>query len=260
MPEIRDISLSQIDEPELALRADMDDAALDELAADIRDNGMLYPLIVHAKGERYEVRDGHRRLLCCRRLNQLSVRCIVHTEADPPPEAVKLKSNLLRESNTDAEIAVWLGELAQVHKYSLQQLCTATGRSESWVNERVALLNGYPEVLQALGERKINFSQARALNRCKHDATRAAGLEFAVHDNIPARKLQEWLERNDDASGVPEGASLPPQPVAQNGNASEPGIVCAFCGGHKDPYNMEQIWLHRWELDIVRKVLAGGAA
>jgi ParB/RepB/Spo0J family partition protein len=119
MPKIKNISLALIDEPEMALRADMDDEALAELASDIRQNGVYYPLIVHAKGDRYEVRDGHRRLLACRSLNLVEVRCIVHDDHDPPPEAVKLKTNLLREDNTDAEIATWLSELAQKHGYDL---------------------------------------------------------------------------------------------------------------------------------------------
>jgi hypothetical protein len=132
------------------------------------------------------------------------------------------------------------------------------GRSESWVNDRVDLMRGDSQVFQALGERKINFAQARVLNRCKSDGLRAEGLRFAIFDNIPSRKLQEWIQRND--GGIPEGAPLPPQPaaLAQNGTELPPAIVCFFCGGHKDPSNMENIWVHRWELDVVRSVLARG--
>ena len=43
MTEIQDIELRLIDEPETALRAEIDDVALDELASDIRDNGLYYP-------------------------------------------------------------------------------------------------------------------------------------------------------------------------------------------------------------------------
>ena len=127
---VRVISLHLIDEPELALRAEIDDQKLDDLAADIKQNGLYYPLIVHAKGDRFEIRDGHRRYLACSRLGMIAVPCIVHDENSPPPEAVKLKTNLLREDNTDAEIALWLGELAEKHGYDLEQLCKMVGRSE----------------------------------------------------------------------------------------------------------------------------------
>jgi len=253
--EIREISLALIDEPEFALRAEIDDEKLDDLAADIKANGLYYPIIVHAKGDRFEVRDGHRRLLACRRNALAEVRCIVHDETSPPPEAVKLKTNLLREDNTDAEIAVWLGELATVHNWSLEQLCRETGRSESWVNDRIDLLRGDPKVLNALGAREINFSQAKEINRCKDQTLRDIALHYATVDKLPAARIREWFQRQQL---LVQPVGEPAQPIAAG--VSEPaqigpGIVCEWCGGFKDPYNMVQIWLHRWEWDMVRKVL-----
>jgi len=257
MAETRDISLHCIDEPVTVLRAEIDDSKLDELADDIRDNGLYYPLIVHASGERYEVVDGHRRLLACRRLGLVAVRCIVHDENSPPPEAVKLKSNLLREDNTDAEIAVWMGELAQKHEYSLEQLCKMVGRSEGWVNDRIDLLRGDPDVLNALGSRKINFSQAKVLNRCKDKGWRDLGLHYAQTDNLPATRLHDWLVRNCPGVSPARGAEPAPAPVNGDTGESGPGIVCEFCGGYRDPQNMVQVWLHRWEWDMVKRMLAG---
>jgi ParB/RepB/Spo0J family partition protein len=255
MERIANIPLHLIDEPEHALRAEIDDQALDELASDIKANGLYYPLIVRARADRWEVVDGHRRLLALRRLGIIEVSCIVHDENSPPPEAVKLKTNLLREDNTDAEIAVWLGELATAHNYSLEQLCAACGRSEGWVNDRVDLLRGDPDVLQALGTRQINFSQAKVLNRCKDKGWRDLGLHYAVADNIPASKLNEWLVRN--APGVQPQVAEQPIAAPTNGEAVPlgPGIVCEWCGGYRDPQNMVQVWLHRWEWDMVKQML-----
>jgi ParB/RepB/Spo0J family partition protein len=260
MADIREISLHLIDEPENALRCEIDDAKLDELAADIRDNGLYYPLIVHATGARYQVRDGHRRLLACQRLGLIAVRCIVHDANDPPPEAVKLKTNLLREDNTDAEIAVWLGELATKHDYSIEQLCQMVGRSEGWVNDRIDLLRGDTDVLNALGMRKINFSQAKVLNQCKDKSWRDMGLHYAVADNIPATKLKEWLIRNTFVPAAVVANTPIAAPAESAAGEMVAGIVCDWCGGHKDPYNMVQLWLHRWEWDLVQKILSEARA
>jgi len=250
------IPLALIDDPEHALRIDMDDDKLIELERDIRENGLYYPLIVRPLGERYEVIDGHRRLIACRRVPLATVTCLIQGKEAPPPEAVKLKTNLLREDNTDAEIAVWLGELVQKHDYTLAQLAGIVGRSESWVNERTDLLRGDPAVLQALGERKINFSQAKVLNRCKDDKWRALGLYHACVDHIPAVRLNEWISRNLPQMESPPMAApgaVMSTPVATD---MQLGIVCEFCGGWRDPNNMIQIWLHRWEWDIVKQILA----
>lgn len=259
MAEVREIALELIDEPQFALRAEISDEGLDELAKDIHDNGLYYPLIVHAKGERFEVRDGHRRLLACRRNGLARVRCIVHSEADPPAEAVKLKTNLLREDNTDAEIAAWLGELATEHNYSLEQLCEMVGRGEEWVNQRIDLLRGDPEVFAALGQRQVNFSQARVLNGCKDASWRKLGLHYAIADHLPARRLKEYFDRNCSQPQAPVQAQAQPA----NGEPAPvdygPGIVCACCGGYKDPQNMVTIWVHQWELALFLKAVQQGA-
>jgi ParB/RepB/Spo0J family partition protein len=250
-----EIPLELIDDPEIPLRAEIDDLKLEELVADIRQNGLYYPLIVHAKGERWEVRDGHRRLLACRRLQLAKVPCIIHDENSPPPEAVKLKTNLMREDNTDAEIALWLQELVEKHAYNLEQLCQACGRSENWVNERYDLLRGDPGVFEALGERKINFTQAKVLNQCPDKQLRGIGLHYAIVDHLPAVRLREWFVRN--LSNVPNVQPMPvvAEAVNADGTPVAPGIVCDWCGGHKDPQNMVSVWLHRWEWDQVRQIL-----
>lgn len=252
----QDLDLALIDEPANALRVAMDDDKLMELERDIGANGLYYPLIVRVTGKRYEVIDGHRRLLACRNLRMTTIRCIVHDATSPPAEAVKLKSNLLREDNTDAEIAVWLGELAQKQGYTLEQLAHLIGRSESWVNDRTDLLRGDPRVLAALGERKINFAQARVLNRCKVDEWRAVGLHHAIVDCLPATRLHEWIVRNTPQMENPPVALPAAAPANGESPQTQPGIMCEFCGGWKDPQNMISVWLHRWEWNIVRQVLA----
>jgi ParB/RepB/Spo0J family partition protein len=250
------ISPSLIDDPQHALRVEMDDAKLAELERDIRENGLYYPLIVEPVGDRFEVVDGHRRLVACRNIGLDLVPCIVRAADSPPPEAVKLKCNLLREDNTDAEIAIWLGELSEKHGTSLEDLCKLVGRSESWVNARVDLLRGDQSVLIALGERKINFSQATVLNRCKDDRWRTMGLHFAISDHVPAAKLQEWLVRNVPTVEGSSNTATVETPPAVDGAPVGPGIVCEFCGGWKDPQNMVNVWLHRWEWAMVQQMLS----
>jgi ParB/RepB/Spo0J family partition protein len=256
MPELKEIPLSLIDPPDVVLGFDERYEDVTELAADIKRNGLYYPLIVEANGDRYKLRDGKRRWHACKAIPLYNVRCIVHGEGDAPAPAVTLNANLQRKDNNDAEIAVYLGELATTHKYSLEQLCEVTGRSPEWVNSRTDLLRGDPEVLLALGEGKINFSQARVLNRCKADDWRKMGLHFAIADGLPARRLDEYFQRN---CSVPMPAT---QPTAEPSNgateqpAVAPGIVCAFCGGFKDPVNMENIWIHRWHWNVITKLLA----
>jgi hypothetical protein len=94
------------------------------------------------------------------------------------------------------------------------------------------------------------------LNSCKDKGWRDMGLHYAVADNIPATKLKEWLIRN---TFVPPAVVADTPIVAPHGDAAgnvTAGIVCDWCGGFKDPFNMVQLWLHRWEWDLVRQILS----
>lgn len=260
MNEIRTISLHLLDLAESDLRYDLDDRALDELCDDIRDNGLYYPLIVQAKGERWEVVDGGRRLRCLRRLGIIEAPCMERTASATPNEAVQLKTNLLRENNSDAEIAAWLGELATKHDYGIEQLCKLVGRSEAWVNARIDLLRGDADVLNALGRREINLSQAQVLNSCKDKSWRDLGLHYAVVDKIAATRLKDWLIRNTFVPAAVVADTPIVAPAEQAAGQVTAGIVCDWCGGFKDPVNMVSLWLHRWEWDMVQQILSQGRA
>lgn len=254
MAQVSDIAVALIDDPAIALRLEIDDYQLDELCGSIRDIGLQMPLIVKATGDRWEVVDGHRRLLAVRRLGFQFVPCRIHEAALAPDEAVKLACNLQREDNTDAEIAAWLGELATTHGYNIEQLCQLVKRSESWVNDHVALLRGYDFVFDALASRKINYSQAKAINRCRAEDWARMGLHYAVCDNLPAARLTEYFVRNCPDVSPPTQASVntaPPEPVAGQDIQL---IECAICGGNRDPQNLITVMMHRWHWEQVLKI------
>lgn len=256
MDEFRQVEISKIDDPEVATRIDIDDQKLDELAKDIRDNGLYYPVIVKPVGDRFEVVDGHRRTLACRRLGLVEITCKVLPREGPPPEAVKLKTNLLREQNNDAELAVYLGELVDKHGYNMEQLMQVTGMSENWINERYALLQGDHDVLTALNEGKINFTHAKVLNKCPDKAWRDLGLHYAIADHIPATKLNDWLVRNTpNPTATADLSPAQPQPSVEAPVIPASGVRCDWCGGDKDPYNMVFVTLHRWEWEFVQNIL-----
>jgi ParB/RepB/Spo0J family partition protein len=256
--EYREISLSLIDLPEHSLGFDERYDNLDELAADIKRNGQLVPIIVNPKGERFELRDGKRRWHALRQAGVMVARCMVHGESDPPSEEVKLKANLLREANTDAEIAAWLCELADVHKKSLPELAAMVGRSEEWVNSRVDLMRGDQEVLLAVAKKEINFSQAREINRCKNPDDRRAVLAYAIHDGLPARRIQEWVQRQAVADGIVAKVQAQPQNGEVVAVDPGPGLLCWYCGGNRDPQNLVDIKIHPWHLELLRALLDKG--
>jgi ParB/RepB/Spo0J family partition protein len=256
--QFKSLEVSRIREPQNCLRLAIDDYKLDELCASIRDIGLQMPILVKPitgdTANDWEVVDGHRRYLAVVRLGFETVNCAI-IEREQVCEAAKLACNLMREDNNDAEIANWLAELADKHEYGIEQLCALVNRSENWVNDRVALLRGYQFVFEALAARTINMAQAKAINRCKDESWAKMGLHYAVVDNLPATRLTEYFVRNCPEVTPPMQARADAVAAVEVAQETGPGIVCAICGGYRDPVNMMNIWVHRWHWEQIVKIL-----
>lgn len=258
--EFRELELALVDDPEIATRVDIDEDDLHTLAVDIQKNGCLVPPIVKAKSDRWEVVDGHRRTLAMRRIGKVKTTFCILGDGEIPPEEVKLKTNLLRVNNNDAELAVYIGELVTKHGYTMPQLMAATGMSGNWINERYALLQGDAAVLEALNAGQIKMAHAKVINACPDEGWRKLALHYAITDQVPATKLHQWLAPKYLHPPTP-AADLPPATAVVTPEAPAPrGVTCDWCGGNKDPQNMVFVTLHRWEWEMVQKLLASAHA
>jgi ParB/RepB/Spo0J family partition protein len=258
--EFRVVELALIDDPEVATRVDIDEIELDKLARDIAKNGCLVPPILKAKADRWEVVDGHRRTLAMRRNGTVKTTCGILGPDEVPPEEVKLKTNMLRVQNNDAELAVYIGDLVIKYGYTMPQLMDATGMSEHWINERYALLQGDPNVLQALNAGQIKMAHAKVINACPDASWRGIALHYAIDDQLPATKLDAWLKPKYLTPPTPT-ADLPSAvTVAIDAAPAPQGVKCDWCGGDRDPQNMVFVTLHRWEWEMVQKMLASAHA
>lgn len=254
MAEALTLNMCDIDEPELALRLEMDDEQLNALVQSMRAVGQIVPIRVKRKGDRFEVVDGHRRYKAAQILNLLTIRGEVEDGSDQLSEARKLHANLIREDNTDAEIAVYLQQLVEKHGATEQQLCDMMKRSADWIGDRMRLLRGDEHVFHALQQRQISFSVAKALNRCKDDKYRDYYLKHAIQSGAPARTVDNWINSIPLETGETPAAPAAAASVAVPAAAGNGAIACGFCGGGLDPWNLLNVWIHPHEWAMILKL------
>lgn len=277
MPEFRRLPISEIDEPALPVREAMDDAKLQELAANMSLIGLIQPISVKqrtinvahfigaervedaAAGDetviRYEIEAGHRRFTAARMLGWDSIPAMIFQPGELKEGAAMLAENLYREDVNDGEVALWLAQLIETQDLDEAGLCAMVGKSPDWVGDRLRLLKGDELVLQALRDKTILFSAARELNKCADVAHRRYLLELAVSNGMPARLIADMVKQH-------KINSLPaPAPVPDSGTEGDASAVpsyvmaCEFCGGSKDPQNLRSIYIHEWELQNIRRLL-----
>jgi len=254
--ELVEIALDYIDEPYLPAREKMDTEALEDLKQSMSSIGLLSPIVVRRNHGRYATVAGHRRLLAARELKWRSIKCLVYPENWEFQEAAKLHENVIRESLNSAEEALYFKQLLETLNLDEAGLCEAVKRSTSYVAERLKLLRGNPQVFEALRSGSISTHQAKSLNKFKDPTWCNYYLSQTLRSGTAARVIDEWFLQWQERQTPEE-----PRAEITTAPAEVPAIephqfVCFLCGGHRDPWNMETVQIHKWERQEVARMLA----
>jgi ParB/RepB/Spo0J family partition protein len=259
MPKTRDIPLTEIDEPEIAMRVAMDDTKLAELRESMRTLRLIHPLCVVERDGRYVIEDGHRRYTCACELGWATIRCEVYTPDEIASGAVMVAANRMREDPSAAEEALLFQEHRERYHLDEAQLCARFKVSPDYLGERLRLLRGDQNVFDALLARRITFAVARELNRCEDQAHRRYLLDVAINTGYSSRVMADHV-RQWRASLTPQQAQPSPPPQAEPAApAPEYRQECCLCGGWRDPWAMESVMIHKAELEMLRKQIEAAA-
>ncbi len=145
-------------------RTQMDQAALAQLAASIKSQGLMQPLLVRPVGrDAYELIAGERRWRAAQLAGLDEVPALVREVADEAALAMALIENIQREDLNAMEEANGLQRLVLEFKMTHQQAADAVGRSRSAATNLLRLLNLAKPVQAMLMEGAIEMGHARAL-------------------------------------------------------------------------------------------------
>jgi ParB family transcriptional regulator, chromosome partitioning protein len=253
VPEFREVPMADIDEPELAIRATMDEQGLDELAASMARIGLINPLTLKPRDLRFEIEAGHRRFMAAQKLGWRRIRALIYQPDELVEHASKLAENACREDVNAAEEARWFFELMDRYSFDEAQLCEAVRRTPDYVGDRLRLLRDDPAVYDALLHRRINFSVARELNKCPDEQHRRYLLHQAIQAGTSARVVANWVAQHKAHSAPAPAPSPQPDAPAVDATVQAPDFSCALCGGFRDPYNIIPVMLHKHEWDVIKK-------
>ena len=140
-----------------------DEEGLKSLSDSIREKGVLQPLLVRKKGERYEIIAGERRWRAARMAGLEKVPAIVKELSDQETLEIALIENLQRENLSAIEEAEGLNRLMQDYDYTQDTLGKVIGKSRSYVANSLRLLSLPEEVRLMICDNKLSAGHARAL-------------------------------------------------------------------------------------------------
>jgi ParB family chromosome partitioning protein len=145
-------------------RTKMDDSSLAELAASIRTQGLMQPILVRPVGSnRYEIIAGERRWRAAKIAGLAEVPALVREVPDSSALAMALVENIQREDLNPLEEAGGVQRLIGEFKLTHQEAAEAIGRSRTATTNLLRLLNLQKAVQALVFDGKLEMGHARAL-------------------------------------------------------------------------------------------------
>lgn len=144
-------------------RRQFDEAALDDLAASIREKGIIQPLIVRAKGDQYEIVAGERRWRAAQIAQLHEIPVVIRDFNDTEVLEIAIIENIQRADLNPLEEAAGYKQLMEKFGHTQEKLSEVLGKSRSHIANAVRLLQLPDELSGYLREGKLSAGHARAL-------------------------------------------------------------------------------------------------
>ena len=144
-------------------RRTFDEAKIEELAASIRNQGIIQPLVVRRKGDGYELIAGERRWRAAMRAGLTQVPIVVRDASDHEALQLALVENLQREDLNPIEEANGYRRLLEEFHWSQEEMAEKVGKSRPAIANSMRLLSLPTEVQQEVSSGNLPAGQARAL-------------------------------------------------------------------------------------------------
>lgn len=204
------ISIDDISPSPYQPRTYFDEVKLDELAASIKEKGVLQPITVRAvegKETPYELVMGERRWRASRKAGLDAIRSLVEVLSDEEAREIALIENLQRDDLTPMDEARSVQSLVEVYEGNKAAAARKLGKPDQYVYQALELLTLPKEVQELLESRVLNVAQARVLLEVEGDDKKIHGAKLAQRLGLSANQLRGRLQQHiaKKGGGTSEG-------------------------------------------------------
>jgi len=192
---IRMLRSDQIVPSPLQPRRRFDETALATLGESIRKHGILEPIIVRPRDDRFEIVAGERRFQAAVQVGLEEVPVTIRDLDDRTAMEIALSENLEREDLSPIEVAVSFSDYLTKFGTTQDELAQRLGKDRSTVANLIRLLD-LPEIARtALDNRTITAGHARALLPLKDQKQLGTVLAEVIHKQLSVRQTEALVRR-----------------------------------------------------------------
>lgn len=192
-------------------RKNFDEDALNELTDSIRQNGVLQPILVRKKGQKYEIVAGERRYQAAKRAGLEEIPVVIRDISDADVFKLALIENLQRADLDPIEEAQGFRTLIDQTGMTQAELGQALSKSRPAIANSLRLLDLPTEVQQMMAQRQLTAGHARAILAVPNEEGRIRLAQKVVEDGLTVRQTENLAPLFSDMNREPPRRQPTPQ-------------------------------------------------
>jgi ParB family transcriptional regulator, chromosome partitioning protein len=190
--QLVELPLSSIIPNRFQTRETFDEESLDQLAASIRELGVLQPILVRAgTGDSFELIAGERRWRAARRAGLDKIPSIIRDTTDERSILQVLVENLQREDLDPLEEAAGFQQMIDELNATHEEISARVGKSRSAVTNSLRLLTLSPSIQKLVKTRELSAGHARALVPLTDRSFQENLARRIVHEGLTVRAVED---------------------------------------------------------------------
>ena len=186
-------------------RRNFSQESLEELAASIRELGVIQPLSLRVADDgTYQIIAGERRWRAARMAGLMSLPAYVRTASDSEVTEMALIENIQREDLNAIEVALAFRKLIDTYHLTQDRLSERLGKKRATISNHLRLLKLPAEIQIGLRDRKLDMGHARALVSVSDPKLQLKLYNRILKEELTVRKVEELArEIQEDNADTP---------------------------------------------------------
>ena len=197
---IANLKISQIEVNPFNPRVEFEKEGLAELAASIKELGLVQPLTVRKLGnDKFQIISGERRFRASQAAGLKEVPAYIRIANDQAMLEMALVENIQRRDLNPLEIAFSYKRLVDECGLTQEELADRVGKKRSSTANYLRLLNLPAEIQNALKDKTISFGHARTLIALDDEEVQSFIFDMIVKEKLSVRKVEELVKETKEA-------------------------------------------------------------
>ena len=199
--EPREIAMNMIDPNLDQPRKNFDETALNELAQSIKSIGVIQPIVLAKRNNRYMIVSGERRWRASKIAGLKTIPAIIKTLTDEEIAQIALIENLQREDLNPIESARAIKNLIELYNMTQDSVAEKIGKSRPAVANTLRLLSLTPEVITLIEKNRLSAGHGKVLVSIEDPAVQLEFANISCDNKITVRELEKYIKQYKQGNG-----------------------------------------------------------